>query len=379
MPDVFRIAEVLVDHTIRVHPDEVAIIAFSGSYARGVASPTSDLDIFYIPDDGRACSLSSQFVIDGLPYDFWGVPWRLAEDIANARGGRPWAVAAAFIADAQVLYHRSQADLDRFNALKTRIAELLGPGSRQSMVERALDEFKNTLFRVGQIRMAASAGDARSAHWAALRFVNSAVNCLALVNQVHFSKGWGANLSQVLEMSNKPAELEQMIKAIIMPADAKMVLEEADKLAMAVREILLEAQLSVAEPSRAQDVFADFYYYVLEYKQKVQSACRRGDAVAAGYAAAFMQEQICQLMNKVDRGFFGQDFNLLDEYVGGYEEVGFPDLIGPASRGDLEVLARRVRHLDEKMRQWLESNSIDLNILDGEEDLRRFLVRRDPG
>ena len=148
MSDVFKIAEILISHAVRAHKDEVAIIAYYGSHARGLASPTSDLDIFYIPDEGKAGSLCSQFIIDGLPYDFWPVSWKFAEDIANARSERPWAVAASLIADAKVLYHRSQQDLTRFNALKARIAELTRPESRRIMVERALDEFKNTLFQL---------------------------------------------------------------------------------------------------------------------------------------------------------------------------------------------------------------------------------------
>ncbi len=91
---------------------------------------------------GKADSLSSQFIIDGLPYDFWGVPWELAEDIANAKSARPWAVAASLIADAKVLYHRSLQDLDRFHAMQARIAELTEPSSRATMVANALGEFR---------------------------------------------------------------------------------------------------------------------------------------------------------------------------------------------------------------------------------------------
>ena len=55
MSDVFEIAEILVSHAVRAHQDEIAIIAYYGSYAKGLASPTSDLDIFYIPDAYRRC------------------------------------------------------------------------------------------------------------------------------------------------------------------------------------------------------------------------------------------------------------------------------------------------------------------------------------
>lgn len=383
MPDVFTIAEILVSHAVRMHGDEIAIVAYYGSHAKGLASPTSDLDIFYIPDEGKASSLSSQFVVNDLPYDFWPVSWELAEDIANARGTRPWAVAASLIADAKAVYHRSQQDLDRFNALKARIAELTRPESRPTMLARALEEFKNTLFQLGQMRSAMVSDDEAGMHWASLKLVNSAINCLALVNQTYFTKGWGANLSQALAMPRKPAGLERRIRAILVsqdPApDPSQVLEEAEQLAQAVRDILRTAQASIAEPAAAQEVFKDFYFFVVEYKHKILSACQRADVIAAGYAAFYLQEELCQLLNKVENGFYSTDLNLLGEYAGGYERAGFPDLLEPASRGDLETLARRVRRLDEKVQEWLESQSIELNILDSEEDLRRFLEHRDGG
>jgi len=92
--------------------------------------------------------------------------------------------------------------------------------------------------------------------------VNSAVNCLALVNQTYFTKGWGANWSQILKMPQKPDGLEEMIREIITPQDTDCMIEEADKLAKEVRRILLAAQASISEPVDARDVFKDFYFYI---------------------------------------------------------------------------------------------------------------------
>jgi hypothetical protein len=377
MPDVFEIAEILVSHAVRAHEGEVAIIAYYGSYAKGVASPTSDLDIFYIPDEGKARALGSQFIIDDLPYDFWPVSWTLAESIANGSSERPWAVSASLIGDAQVLYHRSQQDLERFNALRARIAELTEPESRKIMVEKGLDAFKKTLFQLGQMRLAVAERDVAGMHWAGQKFVNSAVNCLALVNQTYFTKGWGANLAQILALPRKPIGLESMMEAILMPRDAESMLEAADRLAKQVRGILRVAQVSVSTPGDAQDVFKDFYFFVFEYVNKVVAACERGDVMAARFAAFQLQEEICQLMNKVEHGFYGTDFNLLGEYVGAYEKAGWPDLLEPASQGDVVELARQARRLDERAREWLEGRCIELNVLGSKEELGRFLDGRD--
>jgi hypothetical protein len=360
MSDVFKVAEVLRNHAMRAHKDEIAIIAYYGSYAKGQASPTSDLDIFYIPDEGKARTLSSQFIIDDLPYDLWPISWTFAEAIANAKSGRPWAVSASLIADAKVLHHRSQQDLDRFHGLQARIAELTRPESHKYMVERALEAFKDTLFQLGQMRLAAASGDVPGQRWAGWLFVHSAINCLALVNQTYFSKGWGANLTQILAMQDKPEGLEEMIQGIIMPTATGDELVLADKLAQEVRETLRRAQVLVAKPAAAEEVFKDFYFYIFEYVNKVLSACERTDVTAAGSAALLLQEEICQIMNQVEQGFLPADFNLLGEYNGDYEKVGFPDLVEPASRGDLAELARRARQLDEQARDWLNHYSIAL-------------------
>jgi hypothetical protein len=379
MADVFEIAEILISHAERVHGEEVAIVAYCGSYAKGQASSTSDLDIYYIPDDGKAEALSSQFVLDGLPYDFWAVSWGFAEAIANAKSSRPWAVSASLIADTKVLYHRSQEDLDRFNALKARIAQLTKPESRGIMVERALDAFKTTLFQLGQMRLAATSGDTAGLHWAGWKFANNAVNCLALINQAYFTKGWGANLSQVLEMRHKPPDLEEMLRGIMLPGAPDSMLEQADRLARAVREMLLAAQASLSETCDAKHVFTDFYYFIFEYVGKIVSACERSDRIAAGFAAFHLQEELCHLMNKVEQGYYGADFNLLGEYTAGYEKAGFPDLLQAASRGDLAALENQVRQLDEKARVWFTRHGVELNILADQDHLRRFLGQRDPG
>jgi hypothetical protein len=378
MADVFKVAQILVAHTVQVHGDAVAIIACYGSRARGTASLTSDLDIFYIPDEGKAGSLSSQFVLDGLPYDFWPVSWRLAEQIANAESGRPWAFSASLIADAQVLHSRSPEDLERFDALKARIAELTRPEHRGAMVRRALEEFRTTLCHLGQMRLAIARDDLAGLHWAGFELASSAVNCLALGNQVYLRQGWGAGLSEVLQMRKRPAGLEGLLTSVMMSATPGAALEQAERLVAELRGVLAEAQRSLAETAEAGAVFKDCYFFVCEYVGKIVSACEREQRVAAGSAALQLQRELCQQMNKVVNGFYGSDFNLLGEYMDSYRDAGFPDLLSPASRGDLTELAARARQLDEKVRVWLERHRVDLNLLADEDDLQRFLDRRDP-
>lgn len=66
MIDVFQVADVFLQHAFHKHGRDIGIIAYYGSHALGNASPTSDLDLIYIPDDGKAAALVNCFVLDGI-------------------------------------------------------------------------------------------------------------------------------------------------------------------------------------------------------------------------------------------------------------------------------------------------------------------------
>ena len=51
--DVFRMADLLVAGALATLAGEIDIISYYGSHAQGTATDTSDLDIFYIPADGK--------------------------------------------------------------------------------------------------------------------------------------------------------------------------------------------------------------------------------------------------------------------------------------------------------------------------------------
>ena len=376
MANVFKVADILISHVRQIHGEDIALVAYYGSHAIGKATPTSDLDLFFVPESREAESAFVTFVLDDLPYDFGPKPWRVLENIANAKPGYDWVVSASQIADAKILYSRSPADLARFEALRERIAGLTRPEGRAFMVERALDEFQAVLSRLGQMRLALACNDLPGLHLAGWQFTCSVANCLALVNQTYFAKSWGANIPYLLELSHKPADLEALLNGILLPQSPEQEMEHADRLAVELRAVLLEAQESIAEPCEPKEVFHDFYFDVHEYKAKVLSACRRGDAFTAGAAAFALQKYLCELMNKVERGFYGEDFNLLGEYGAGYLAAGFPDLTAAVARGDLAALASLVQQLDDRIREWSPAHEVDLKILADETALRRLLEQR---
>ena len=377
MIDPFAVAQALVDFAIDAGKGKIGLVVLCGSYAKGTASASSDLDLYFVPDDAAARkAVSRSFVLGGLPYDLWGPGWPLLEAIANAESpNRPWAVSASLIADTQILWHRSKEDLDRFNGLKTRIDELCQPGSQKLMVEKALVEIPDTVFQLGQMKRAAILNDSKGLRVAGWKLVFRAANALALMNQTYFHKGWGANHKEILALEARPQGFEDLLSSILQPTSDEAILQSAERLSEAVRMLLVEAQAEVADPSPAADVFADVYPFVWEYRTKIQTACDRGDRIAAAAAAIQLQEEIASMMNKVAAGFYGARFNLPSEIVAEYEAAGLPDLVTAASTGDLPCLAERAKLLDSQIQTWLRAQGVAVDVLSTMEDLAALLGR----
>ncbi len=119
--DVFRVADLLVSHAIETYGEEVDVIGYYGSYAQGVARATSDLDIFYIPADGKNPPVGRTFLVEGVLFDFWGIRWNTMQDFAIGRN-RGWSLAPAIVHHAKLLFTRTEEQAAQFAALKQHVS-----------------------------------------------------------------------------------------------------------------------------------------------------------------------------------------------------------------------------------------------------------------
>lgn len=356
--DVFQVADLLMARALERHGDEIDIIAYYGSYAQGVARDSSDLDIFYIPAEGKNPPVGRTFLINGILFDFWAIDWATMAGFATGRI-RGWSFAPAIVHHAKVLHARTAEQAARLAALKQNVLDLQKPAARPQMIQRALDEFRNVLAHLGNLRLAVAAGDFADVRHAGWQVILSTWECLALANQVFFDRGWGHILEQIPRLPARPAALESLMITISTAEDPNLIADAAEKLALCTRQLLREFQQSLVCQQPTCAVFDGSYPEIKDGLGKVIAACEGQRPVAASAAAWFAQVDLSLMLNALHNSASHAHFNLYREFALLYRQLGFPDLM-PATAGDLPKLADQVKVLDGRVRQWLQEQSVAL-------------------
>ncbi len=358
MLDVFAVADLLVSRSIATHGDEIDLIAYYGSHAQGVARAGSDLDIFYVPAEGKDPPVGRTILVEGLLFDFWAIRWETLEGFATGRI-RGWSFAPAIVHHARALYTRGEAQRARLDALKQTVLDLQAPGARTGMIQRALDAFSPVLAHLGNLRLALAAGDFADVRHASWKTILAAWECLALANQAFCDQGWGKLLEQIPRLRVRPDNLEELITIISTSGDPALIAATAEKLALGTRRVPRDLQQTLAAERTAQDVFGGAYPEIHDGIGKVLAACEAQRPVAASATAWFAQFDLSLMLNSLQSGANGGDFNLYSEMAPLYRQLGFPDLMH-ATSGDLSELAEQARLLDARLRAWLRAQAVDL-------------------
>lgn len=373
MRDVFSVARLLMDNAIKKYGQEVDIIAYSGSYARGEAREDSDLDIFYIPADGKNPPIGRTFLLDGILFDFWAINWKTMEGFATGHI-RGWAFAPALVHHAKILYARSDDQVTRLEGLKKQIIDLQKPQARPQMIRRAMVNFSCIMGHVANLRLALDAGNLTDIRYAGWQVVQSTWECLALANQVFFDRGLAKALNESSKFRDKPAGLDHLIQTITTSPDPSQIISKSELLAKHTREVLYRVQKSIPSNTTVYEQFQQVYPEMKDKVGKLLAACERGDSVAAHAEAMLLQHDVTLTLNRTKEGIGHSSFNLYSELAAMFRKFQFPDLIKFTS-GSLEELGEQTKLFDERLRWFLSEQSVDLCEFNTLDELGQSLQR----
>ncbi|MGB3480004.1 MAG: nucleotidyltransferase domain-containing protein [bacterium] len=371
MIDVFEVAKILIDAVKIKYADDIAIVAYYGSYARGTAIETSDLDIFYIPDNERGLNASFQFILAGIGFDFWPITWERAENMASFNESK-----VSVIAESKILYSRSEADLNRFMKLKDKISEMCKPENRRPMLKKAFKYLKDCYMYLYNMKLPTSKNNLTITRIEADKIITAVLDSCALLNQTYFKAGWSQNMEQILALKLKPSGLGEMINDILEERNPDRIKNSCEKLVSGTRELLISEQRKLSKSYTYSDVFKGYYEEIKSLFNKIIRACEKNDYTDALSISTGIQDEISRFLAMVEEGIKYTDFNTYCETGRIYSDLDLPNLAGIIEKGKLDVLRNAIIKLDEKLKKILEVRGICLNIFDNLEEFKVFVKNK---
>jgi hypothetical protein len=287
---------------------------------------------FYIPATSRANGLARTFIIDGIGYDLFPVPWERMERIADLGEYN-----TTILADAEILYARTDDDRQRFMSLRARLrANLQNPhlmyNRALEWLDTAIEVYQETLFEEALPKVRENAG-----HICDL--LSIAVAC---VNRRYFKHGRTNQIKELLSMNEVPVGFTDLYERIIRvktPDEQKRLCHD---IIVSSKRFVEQHDGDAARSISAPD-FSELatWYHELSYTwRRINHWCDMNDPVNAYLWC-------CLLQSEVDK--VGAEFGITDL-----------DIFSAFDADNLVAFRKRAESVEQKIVATIEANGVTI-------------------
>lgn len=372
MKNVFEVAQTLINHIRFRFQDDVALVAYYGSYAQGTATARSDLDFFFIPATPDGFRASIPFICNGISFDFWPISWERAERMASFEEPN-----TSIIADCKLLYVRSDADLARFEQLRERIADTGKQGL--ALIEKSENHLRDAYVHLYKMSLltddhARSLTCFRTEGHGVLTHV---LYSLALLNGTYFTKGWGKNAEQIESLKLRPAKLDEQMNVIMHAFAGEAIREACEQLTQDTVTLLNAKKELYAVGPDYPGRMNGFYEEIKGIFDKLLTACENNDYTTAFFWSVGVQDEIARFLYFAEKGYWPASIVPVSDYQDMYVRERLPNLPELLAADRLTELREAITQLDIGLRRMLEANSVPITEFDNVEQLKIYLARRD--
>ena len=288
---------------------------------------------FYIPATSRANGLAQSFMIQGLGYDLFPMSWERIERMADVKEYN-----TTCLADAVILYARSEEDRRRFESLRAKLrANLQNPHwMRQralEWVDVAVEAYREMLFEPKLYKVRENAGHICDVLSIAVAFANGA----------YFPHGQTRQLKALKAMARVPEGFAALYERVIRERNLETQKALCHEMIALTKQFLSGAdQGSMPRPSEPDFSELAAWYHELSYTwRRVYHWCAEGDPVNAYLWA-------CNLQGEVER--VGEEFGIEDR-----------DILGSFDAQDLPAFQKRAAEVERGFLQAMEENGAKLD------------------
>ena len=111
-----KVIQWIINRVKTEYADDISLVLLYGSCMNGTANSKSDVDCYYIPKTERGYQFAADFIIGGVGYDIFPLPWERVEGIADLHENL-----SPLVGDATIIYCNCASDAECFSAMQERL------------------------------------------------------------------------------------------------------------------------------------------------------------------------------------------------------------------------------------------------------------------
>lgn len=327
----------------------VELAATYGSFGTDAATPTSDVDIFFVPAGPEAQRAALQVVVDGIGYDLCALDWARLERIADL--AEPL---IPLLLDSRVVLGSAVAT-QRLEELRTRCrAALADPVRRAAAAAVWLDRAAAILGRgEGVDRVLVGEG------------VAAVLMAAALLEGGYPASGPGKVLDQGAGWLAD--DLRDHLRTALLGADAtaRAAALRASVHRVDARRVEVTDATAAATASQRLDWLTGVYEELHSTLIKIPRALASGQICTANLAATSAVREVGEHLHLLDHGRWPADPQQARDACAAHQ---LPDLI--ACLDDPEALARAAAELDRSFEALLTERGVRIRRVGSAAELR---------
>lgn len=317
----------VIEKIQKEYPNDVALLIGHNAYRLEEDKDKASFS-YYFPLNEKGLGLAKTFIIDGVGYDLFPMSWERIGRMAAFDEDN-----ASVIADAVILYCRTEEDSQKFISVQDRLQEHLK--DRKYMVYKALEKldiamglYQTMLFEETAHKLRKNAGF----------IMQYLANAVAYSNQTFFGKAPFVRVEDIEKLPEFPDNFLSLFQAIPAASSADELREKCFLIIRNTREYLTARKIQVKQPVAEPDFnqLADWYCELSYAWRQIERWGRQGDVVKTFIRSSFLQNEI----DSIDEEF----------------RLGEVDLLGFFKAGDLKAYLKHTDSVEGQITSRIEEN-----------------------
>jgi predicted nucleotidyltransferase len=275
------------------YSNDICLLVAYGSYINGTEDSLSDVDFYFVPGNDNAYRLGRTFIIEGIGYDLFPMPWERLEALARLDESL-----TPLLGKAEIVYSGSDEHKKRFEKLKGILDRNLSDSV--FMHQKAVDKFVQATLAWCKLVEQSELCDCRLLSGDILLNLADAV---AYANMTYFKNGLKRQFTDLKTMDKLPVDFTQEYEAIIRANTPVQLREGCGKLIESCRGFLNCDTKTAVDLVRTKKplkevrdinyhVLAELYGEIISTFNKVYKYCENGKHILAFISALSLQHTL---------------------------------------------------------------------------------------